>query len=127
MPLPLTDMEKVAVIGAGSWGTTVAALAAANAPTWLWARRSELAEEMRSTRRNSAYLPDRELPGSVIPTANAAAAVAEADAVLVAVPSHGYRATFASFSRLIPAGIPLISLTKGIEQETLATMTRVMA
>lgn len=120
-------MEKVAVIGAGSWGTTVAALAAAKSPTWLWARRAELADEMASTRRNSAYLPGLELPPMVTPTADAAEAVAGSDAVLIAVPSHGFRATFASLAEFLPSGIPLISLTKGIEQETLATMTRVMA
>lgn len=120
-------MEKVAIIGAGSWGTTVASLAAAKSPTWLWARRPELAEEIAGTRINRSYLPDLVLPGTLTPTANAAEAVDGADAVLMAVPSHGFRATFASFAGSIPKGIPVISLTKGIEQETLATMTRVMA
>lgn len=127
MPLPFAPMEKVAVIGAGSWGTTVAALAAVKAPTWLWARRPELVEEILTTRRNSAYLPNRALPDALTPTADAEEAVTGASAILVAVPSHGYRATFASLAPHVPAGIPLISLTKGIEQESLATMTRVMA
>ncbi|HEX6946958.1 MAG TPA: NAD(P)H-dependent glycerol-3-phosphate dehydrogenase [Acidimicrobiia bacterium] len=120
-------MRRVAVIGAGSWGTTVALLASAKVPTTLWARRPELADEIRSTRQNRTYLPDIGLPESVIPTADMAEAVDEVDAVLWAVPSHGYRATFARFAGHLPADIPLISLTKGIEQETLATMTRVMA
>ncbi len=120
-------MEKVAVIGAGSWGTTVAALAAAKAPTWLWGRRSELVEEIISTRHNRDYLPDLELPEKLTPTADVAEAVDGAGTILVAVPSHGYRSAFASFAQLVPHDIPLISLTKGIEQETLATMTRVMA
>ena len=119
-------VNKVAVIGAGSWGTTVALLAAGKAPTWLWARRPELAEQMSRTRHNE-YLPDLVLPENLTPTSDANEAIDGAEAVLVAVPSHGYRATFASFAPALPAGIPLISLTKGIEQETLATMTRVMA
>lgn len=120
-------MRKVAVIGAGSWGTTVALLASARVPTTLWARRHELAEEMRGTRENRPYLPGFELPPNVEPTSDMAEAVDGVDAILWAVPSHGYRATFSRFVPHIPAGIPLISLTKGIEQETLATMTRVMA
>ncbi len=115
------------MIGAGSWGTTVAALAADKAPTWLWARRTELVDEIRANRRNLSYLPGRELPQTLTPTAGAVEAVEGADAILMAVPSHGYRAAFASFAEQVPGGIPLISLAKGIEQETLATMTRVMA
>jgi glycerol-3-phosphate dehydrogenase (NAD(P)+) len=53
---------RVAVIGAGSWGTTVAALASRNAPTVLWARRPELAVEIARDHRNSEYLADFELP-----------------------------------------------------------------
>lgn len=127
MPLPCAPMEKVAVIGAGSWGTTVALLASKTTATMLWARRPELAEEIRSTRRNEAYLPGIDLPDLVVPTGDMEEAVAGVEAILWAVPSHGYRATFARFVDLIPEDIPLISLTKGIEQETLATMTRVMA
>lgn len=115
------------MIGAGSWGTTVAALAANRTQTWLWARRADLVAEIRTTGRNRSYLADLELPSALTPTADAVEAVEGADAILLAVPSHGYRATFASFAEHVPAGIPLISLAKGIEQETLATMTRVMA
>ena len=53
---------RVAVVGAGTWGTTVAALASANAPTVLWSRRPELAASMQATRRNDTYLPGVVLP-----------------------------------------------------------------
>lgn len=119
-------MDKVAVIGAGSWGTMVAALAGAHAPTWLYARRPELAAVIRRSQHNPEYLPDLALPEQVTPTADAAEAVADASTVMVAVPSHGFRALFQAIAPLIPADAPVISLTKGIEQETLATMTRVV-
>jgi glycerol-3-phosphate dehydrogenase (NAD(P)+) len=53
---------KVGVVGAGSWGTTVAALAAVNAPTLLWARRAELADQINTRHVNGDYLPDFTLP-----------------------------------------------------------------
>jgi glycerol-3-phosphate dehydrogenase (NAD(P)+) len=120
-------MEKIAVIGAGSWGTTVATLAAGSAPTVLWARRSEVVEEISTQRTNSRYLPDRRLPDSLSATASLADAASDADLLVIAVPSHGFRSVFADLAPAIPATTPILSLTKGIEQETLATMTRVIA
>src|SRR5690554_8025959 len=96
MPLPCAPMEKVAVIGAGSWGTTVALLASKTTATLLWARRPELAEEIRSTRRNEAYLPGIDLPDLVVPTGDMEKAVAGGHALRWTVPSHEYRATSAS-------------------------------
>ncbi|MCI0678021.1 MAG: NAD(P)-dependent glycerol-3-phosphate dehydrogenase [Actinobacteria bacterium] len=120
-------MRKVAVIGAGSWGTTVAMLAAAKAPVTLWARRPELAETIRATRVNDQYLPETRVPDNVTPTASLAEAVGSAGAVAVAVPSHGFRAVFRELAPHLDAGVPIVSLTKGIEQETLDTMTAVIA
>src|SRR5262245_66067641 len=83
---------RVAVIGAGSWGTTVAAIASANAPTILWARRPELAEQINSAHVNGDYLPSFTLPRDLRATAAIDVAVADADVVIMAVPSHGFRA-----------------------------------
>lgn len=104
----------------------MAVLAAERSPTSLWARRPELAEEMRTSRSNSQYLPGRKLPDMVAPTDSIEEAIDGAAAVVVAVPSHGFRQVFADMAGSVPADIPVISLTKGIEQETLATMTAVI-
>ena len=63
-------MTHISVIGAGSWGTAVAAIAAANAPTTLWARRPELAASIMSTRENSDYLPGTRLPDALTATSS---------------------------------------------------------
>ena len=70
---------QVCVVGAGSWGTTVAALVAHNAPTTLWARRGELADEINSTHVNSAYLAGANLPESLRAQADRATAWGEPD------------------------------------------------
>jgi glycerol-3-phosphate dehydrogenase (NAD(P)+) len=120
-------MQKLAVVGAGSWGTTVAILAGAKTDISLWARRPELVESMRSNRVNDQYLPGVNLPPSVSPTASLAEAVDGVEAVAIAVPSHGFREIFRGLAPHLPRGVPVVSLTKGIEQETLATMTGVIA
>lgn len=120
-------MQRVAVIGAGSWGTTVAALAARTVPTLLWARRPELAERINADRVNADYMPGFQLPDGLVATSDLAAAVDGADLVVMAVPSHGFRAVFQETTGAIAPETPILSLTKGIEQQTLATMTDVIA
>ncbi|MFQ5522072.1 MAG: NAD(P)H-dependent glycerol-3-phosphate dehydrogenase [Acidimicrobiia bacterium] len=120
-------MQRVAVIGAGSWGTAVANMAAASASTVLWARRPELAQAIRETHCNPDYLPEFDLAESLEATADLEEAVSGAELVIMAVPSHGFRAVFADLADYISAERPILSLTKGIEQETLATMTQVIA
>jgi glycerol-3-phosphate dehydrogenase (NAD(P)+) len=119
--------RRVAVIGAGSWGTTVAALASRNSSTMLWARRSELAHELNHTHANSTYLPGFELPSSLCATASIAQAVTDADVVVMGVPSHGFRAILAEASPFLERGVPIVSLTKGLEQTTLMRMSEVVA
>lgn len=114
------------MIGAGSWGTTVASLAGAHAETVIWARRAELSDAINQTRQNIVYLPDLELPDRVNATNDLEEAVADADAVVMAVPSHGFRDVFGGVIPHLREGCPVISLTKGIEQNTLLTMTEVM-
>lgn len=119
-------MEKIAVIGAGSWGTTVAGIAAARADTMIWARRAEMAESINSARRNLAYLPEMDLPPRLRATDDLRNAVEGADVVVMAVPSHGFREVFAETAPYMNAGCPVLSLTKGIEQQTLSTMTEIV-
>lgn len=120
-------MDRIAVIGAGSWGTTVAAMAAARTTTLLWARRAELAQAINETRTNTDYLPSLQLPPNLMATADAEEAITGAEAVIMAVPSHGFRNVFTEIAPRIGNDIPIVSLTKGIEQDTLARMTEVMA
>lgn len=117
---------RVAVIGAGSWGTTVAALAAGKTETVLWARRPELAERIRNEHLNPDYLPDTPLPPHLAATSDLEEAVSGSDVLIMAVPSHGFRDVLRSAAPYVRAGIPVLSLTKGIEQGTLRRMTEIV-
>lgn len=117
---------KVAVIGAGSWGTTVASLAAAHTTTTLWARRPELADAINSERRNIDYLPDFELPAGLRATADLEQATLGADVIVMGVPSHGFRATLAELAPFVRPWVPVVSLAKGLEQGSQLRMTQVI-
>jgi glycerol-3-phosphate dehydrogenase (NAD(P)+) len=118
---------RIAVIGAGSWGTTIAVLAARTNPVVLWARRPELAEAINTTAENPDYLPGRKLPYGLRATADAAESVAGAEAVIMAVPSHGFRAVLTDLATGLADEVPILSLTKGIEEGTLQRMTEIVA
>ena len=118
---------RVAVIGAGSWGTTVAALASVNTPTLLWARRPQLADQINAARVNPDYLPSFTLPDPLRATPSLEEAVCDADVVVMAVPSHGFRAIAHEASQYLRPWVPIVSLTKGIEPSTLMRMTEVAA
>lgn len=117
---------RVAVLGAGSWGTTVATLTNRNAPTILWARRPELAEEIERERENSRYLPGVRLPRSLRATADLEEALAGADLVVLGVPSHGLRATLEKAAPFVRPWIPVVSLTKGLEDGSQLRMTQII-
>jgi glycerol-3-phosphate dehydrogenase (NAD(P)+) len=118
---------RVAVIGAGSWGTTVAALATQNASSVvLWARRPALAAAIDSSHENPDYLPGRMLPPSLRATSDLAEALAGAEAVVLAVPSHGLRGVLGEARGSVPAGVPVVSLAKGLESGSLKRMTEVV-
>ncbi len=116
----------IAVIGAGSWGTTVGLLAAQSNDTVLWARRAELAEEIATTRRNQRYLGDAGLPDRLVATSELAQAIEGADLVMMGVPSHGFRTVANDMAPMLKPGVPLVSLSKGVEQESLLRMTEVL-
>jgi len=118
---------KVAVIGAGSWGTTVAAIVAGRADTVLWARRPELAAEINERRQNATYLADASLPDSLRATSSLEEAVHDASVVVMGVPSHGFRDVLSSAAQVMPEGIPVLSLAKGLEQKSLLRMTEIVA
>jgi glycerol-3-phosphate dehydrogenase (NAD(P)+) len=118
---------RVAVIGAGSWGTTVAALAARTNPTTLWARRPELASMINTEAVNADYLPGHRLPYGLRASADLDDCIDGAEAVVMGVPSHGYRAVMEQIAASLPPSTPILSLTKGIEQGTTLRMTEVVA
>jgi glycerol-3-phosphate dehydrogenase (NAD(P)+) len=123
----VTRPIQVTVLGAGSWGTTVASLAARHARTTLWARSEETAEEVRSEHRNHRYLPDLELHPELWATSSLPDAVGEADVLIVGVPSHGLRAALLDAAPHVRPWIPILSLTKGLEQGTRLRPTEVIS
>ena len=118
---------KVAVIGAGSWGTAVAAIAAHHAHTVLWARRAELVDAINHSHQNPDYLPTITLPVMLRATASLEQACNDADVIVMGVPSHGFRTVLDDAKPYIAPGVPVVSLSKGIEQQTMCRMTELVA
>ena len=115
---------KVAVIGAGSWGTTVASMLAPKAETVLWARRPALAMHIAAG-TNPEYLPGFHLPDELTATTDLESAVTDAAVLVMGVPSHGFRSVLEQVAPSIAPDVPIVSLSKGIERETLMRMTQV--
>ena len=118
---------RVAVLGAGSWGTTVASIVARSAPTVLWARSAEVAEEIDTQGRNSRYLGDMPLTEGLRATDSLAQAVQDADVLIMGVPSHGFRRVLEQVVPHVRPWIPVVSLVKGLEQGTDRRMTEIVA
>lgn len=114
------------VVGAGSWGTTIASLLAAQGPTTLWVRSADLADMLSVSRENRRYLPGVALPRALRITASLSEAVRGADVVLVAVPSHGFRSVLEAMARSVAGHATVVSLTKGIEAGTNLRMSELI-
>lgn len=113
-------MSVVAVMGAGSWGTAFAMIAAdAGAEVRLWARRSEVATEIRERRTNESYLPGIRLPNEIMATDDPDDALAHADVVALAIPSLGVQEQLREWGMKIPATATLVSLVKGVDLDSL--------
>ena len=119
--------KNVAVVGAGSWGTALAAMTASRSATTLWARRGDVAASIGRHGRNPDYLPELALPPALAATASLEAAVSGAEVVVMAVPSHGFRAVMAAAAPHLRPGTPVVSVTKGLEQVGLVRMTEIVA
>jgi glycerol-3-phosphate dehydrogenase (NAD(P)+) len=116
-----------AVMGAGAWGTALAKLLAdAGGEVTLWARRSDVADEINSSRLNPGYLPGVPLPAGVRATADPAEALNGATTVLLAVPAQTLRTNLEQWAALITKGATLVSAAKGIELGTLMRMSQVI-
>ena len=117
--------SKIAVIGGGSWGTTVASLFSRNADVTLWARSTSTVDEINRDHRNSRYLGELELHPSLKATADLSEAVSGAEAVIMGVPSNSFREVLSNVVGELIAGAPIISLTKGLERGTRLRMTQI--
>lgn len=121
-------MVQVAVMGAGSWGTTVAKVFAdAGNEVRLWARRAEVAEDVRDNHRNSAYLGDIELPDAMTATTDPAEALNGAEIVVLGVPSQSLRENLQNWKDLIGPDASLVSLAKGIEHSSGLRMSQLIS
>ncbi|WP_199439157.1 NAD(P)H-dependent glycerol-3-phosphate dehydrogenase [Umezawaea beigongshangensis] len=120
-------VRRVAVLGAGSWGTAFAkVLADSGTDVVLWARRDEIADSITRERINTGYLPGVVLPDNLGATSDAGLALRGADAVVLAVPSQTLRANLSAWRPLLPSGATLVSLAKGVELGTLKRMSEVI-
>jgi glycerol-3-phosphate dehydrogenase (NAD(P)+) len=118
---------QVAVLGGGSWGTTVATLAAANTPTLLWARDADTVAEINAQHTNSRYLEDRPLPETLRATNDLREAAEYADVLVVGVPTQAIRAALAEAAPHVRPWVPILSLAKGLEMKTRMRPTQVIA
>jgi glycerol-3-phosphate dehydrogenase (NAD(P)+) len=120
-------VARVAVLGAGSWGTAFAkVLADAGSDVTLWARRREVVDAVRTTRCNPDYLPSVVLPEALQVTGDAETALAGADIVALAVPAQSLRANLTAWAPELPAQATLLSLAKGVELGSLQRMSEVV-
>lgn len=121
-------MSDIAVIGAGSWGTTFAKiLCDAGGDVSIWARRPELAREIAETSRNSDYLRGINLPSGLGASADMERVVEGASAIYLAVPSQSLRANLEALTPLLGPETVLVSLMKGVESGTGLRMSEVIA
>jgi glycerol-3-phosphate dehydrogenase (NAD(P)+) len=121
-------VSRLVVMGAGSWGTTIAkVIADAGNEVVLWSRRDEVAVEINETKRNSDYLPGIDLPSNLTATSDLAFALKGAEQIYLAIPSQSLRLSLESWTEFIPKNATLISLIKGLEQGTGLRMSEVMA
>ncbi len=119
--------STTAVMGSGAWGTALAKLLAdAGGHVVLWARRSEVAEQINTTRRNPDYLPGVDLPPAITATTDPEEALSGVTTVLLAVPAQTLRTNLAHWADQLTPGATLVSAAKGIELGTLMRMSQVI-
>ncbi len=117
---------RVGVLGAGSFGTTIAHIISHNAPVVLWCRREETAREVNTEHTNTRYLPNAKVARSVRATASLEEAVRDSDVLVVGIPSHHMREVLEQAAAFIRPWVPVVSLAKGLEPGSQLRMTEVM-
>ena len=120
-------MDKIAVLGAGAWGTALARLLAERSRVALWTWQADHARDLLRDRENRAFLPGYALSEQVSATADMAEALANASIVLVAVPSDAVRATLVAAKAALASDVTLVVVAKGIEPGTLMLLSEVTA
>lgn len=121
-------MSKIAVFGAGSWGTAFSmVLADGGNDVTIWGRREEVCQTISERRENTDYLPGIELPPTISATHDAERALSGADVVVLATPSQSLRENLAEWAPYIPNKAVMVSLMKGVELGTLKRMSEVIA
>lgn len=119
---------NITVMGTGGWGTALAVLLQGNGhKVTLWGRLKEEVEPIIAARENRAFLPGVKVPQEIVVTLDTKAALRDAELVVLAVPSHGMRPICESLQSLLPSDVPLVSVAKGIENESGARMSQVIA
>ncbi|MDH3349416.1 MAG: NAD(P)-binding domain-containing protein, partial [Desulfobulbaceae bacterium] len=124
---PIAKINKTAVIGAGSWGTALAKLLGDKGESlYLWGHKTSQMEEMAKSRVNNKYLAGHRLPDNIALTSSLEI-VKECQCVVMVIPSHGYREVFRKIVPLLSDDCLVVSAVKGIENNSLQTMTQIMA
>jgi len=118
---------KAALLGGGSWGTTVASLIARNAPVKIWARCEDTVNEINTSHSNSKYLPGATLNSKLVATHCISDAVSDCDVLVMGVPSQHFRDVLEQAREHIRPWVPVISLTKGLEATTRERMTEIIS
>src|ERR1051326_6795702 len=119
---------RIAVIGAGGWGTALSVLAArAGCEVKLWSRSAAVVEEINERRLNSAYLDAQEIPEGVRATCDEREATCDAELVILAAPSHATRGVLECLRTCVEPGVVFVSATKGVEVETGMRISEVVA
>ncbi len=123
----MNEIHDIAVIGAGSWGTALAkVLSDKGHRVWLWGHNPDHMIAIQASRENSTYLPGFPLADSLVATSDLREAVTGKTTIIMAVPSHVTRAVFKRITPLLQADTIIISATKGIENDSLVTMTQLL-
>ncbi len=123
----MPPIQRIAVIGAGAWGTALAKhLAEKGLSTTLWAYEREVLDSIAAKHENQLFLPGVKLPASLKVTNVLAEAVEPCDGVLFVVPSHVARLVLQQIGPLLSRPLPIVSATKGVEEDTLKLMTQVI-
>ena len=117
---------RTALLGGGSWGTTVASLTARHSPTTLWARDSHTVDDINRHHRNEKYLPGAALHEALRATTSIQEAVQDADVIVMGVPSQSFRHVLEEAKPHIRPWVPIVSLSKGLEQGTRMRMTEII-
>ncbi|AZB43352.1 NAD(P)H-dependent glycerol-3-phosphate dehydrogenase [Bacillus sp. FJAT-42376] len=121
-------MDKIALLGAGSWGTALSLVLADNGHNvWLWSHRKELAEEINAQKQNLKYLPGIELPDGITASADLEAVLEGARTIIIAVPSKAIREVLGQVREIILEPVTIVHVCKGIEPDSLKRISEIIS